>query len=78
MNAKCALCGQPESKHFGPKRVCPRETYFTPCKHPNRSGMGAMSSDGTGWSDTTCMACGDRQVIGKPSYSTNDATVKRA
>lgn len=72
MDEICAICRQPRGAHSAGSMHCPpRSTTFTPCKHPNRLGSGAMSSDGTGWSDSTCMVCGDRQVIGTPPYSTN-------
>lgn len=69
MKDMCINCRRPREEHIEGTLRCPTSTYFTPCKHPNRQGMGAISFDGTGWSDSTCMVCGDRQVIGQPPHS---------
>lgn len=77
LTEKCGICRRPKGDHWlagAGKYQCPQVTYFTPCKHQNQRGSGAMGTDGTGWSDTTCSDCGTRFVIGKPPQA--DGEVK--
>jgi len=73
MKDMCATCRRPKSEHVsyafsGVLECPPRTTYFNPCRHERRQGSACLSSDGKGWSDTVCIDCGERYVIGKPPY----------
>jgi hypothetical protein len=69
LTEKCGICRRPKGDHWlagAGKYQCPVVTYFSPCRHERRQGSGAISVDGTGWSDETCQNCGTRLVIGNP------------
>lgn len=76
LDQRCGICRLPKGKHWvtaGPRYQCPVETFFTPCLHRNRQGIGAIGTAGMSYSDTTCMDCGDRIVFGTPPDSQSDA-----
>jgi hypothetical protein len=77
----CSVCKCRKSSHQErgtPLRLwCPpRQTEFSACVHPRSQGSMGMSHDGkNGWSDCTCMDCGERIVSGNPpGYSQADAS----
>ena len=63
----CIICRQAKGDHWvrpGGKLECPVHTYYSPCKHMNKTGMGAIGCDGSSWSRTTCVDCGKVFEIG--------------
>lgn len=60
----CIVCRRPKAEHAAGSECPPRVTYFTPCTHPRQQGTAAMGVDGMGWSDMTCMDCGERFMFG--------------
>lgn len=67
LTERCGICRKPKGEHwiYGAGRYqCPVVTFFTPCKHPRRRGIGMIGTAGSGGTDETCDDCGTRIVTG--------------
>lgn len=61
---RCFMCRQMPAEHTGIEMRCPITSHYSACRHVRQIGSAMVSSNGTGYSDSTCQDCGERFVTG--------------